>query len=111
MPDSFFATKTRKRKRNETPGGSRKKVIPRSSTQKKGQPATKAKQRRDEELDSDETPDDGINGIDDLDLQANDEESFFSDGEDANETPAQKRLRLAKVYLDGLREELGKAWF
>lgn len=28
--------------------------------------------------------------------------------EDEDETPAEKRLRLAKLYLDGLKDELGE---
>lgn len=68
----------------------------------------KAKPRREsatqlEELDSDGTEKDGM-GEDDL--RANEE--FDSGGEeDETETPAQKRLRLAKLYLASVREELG----
>lgn len=104
MPDSFFASKTRKRKRPEA-STSTKPHLKKFGQQK----PTKKRQPRDEEL-SDETQSDG--GIDDLDLQRRpeDDEPVLSDEEDENETPAQKRLRLAKIYLEGLKEDLGMAF-
>ncbi|KAL5478315.1 RRP9 [Sanghuangporus weigelae] len=99
MPDSFFVSKkVRKRKRSSNskePSTSKKQV------NGKGRPDGKTK-RRDEELDSDATQDDN----DDLDLRASENDENASGEEDELETPAEKRLRLAKVYLDNLKEGL-----
>jgi ribosomal RNA-processing protein 9 len=61
----------------------------------------------DEELDSDQTnEEDG--GIDDLDLRhGSDSGPERSGDEDEDETPAEKRLRLAQLYLDSVKEGLG----
>ena len=68
--------------------------------------ATRRKKKVDEELDSDQTNEDG--GIDDMDLRhdlhARPEDSGQ---EDEDETPAEKRLRLAQLYLDSVKEGLG----
>ncbi|OAX43760.1 WD40 repeat-like protein [Rhizopogon vinicolor AM-OR11-026] len=114
MPDSFFAsTKIRKRKRpvNTTErGGSAKKIIRKGKAS--SQDATHAGTRRrvtraaDEELNSDRTDSEG-GGIDDIDLRASIEPETSGD-EDAHETPAEKRLRLAKLYLDSVKDGLGK---
>ena len=106
MPDSFFVTKSRKRKRTDSSGP--KKPAFKSKNKAVQQTQSKRKPRRDEELDSDETQEDGIDAIDDLDLRHGVDEPMRSDDEDTSETPAQKRLRLAKVYLDSLKEGLGK---
>ena len=92
MQDPFFASKKRKR---ATPDASKTKIARREKPKKR--PA-------DEELDSDRTDDDG--NIDDLDLRADDIPESSGD-EDTVETPAQKRLRLAKLYLEGVKEDLG----
>ena len=100
MPDGFFVSKkVRKRKRS-----SKSKDPSSSKTQVngKGRPDGK-KKRRDEELDSDATQDD----VDDLGLRASESDANASGDEDELETPAEKRLRLAKVYLDSLKEGLG----
>lgn len=104
MPDPFFVAhkgQKRKRKSVETPGSSSRKLQKTGKTQK-SKPATK---RRDVERDSDDTGDEG--GIDDLDLR-----HTYSDGNDSgeeveHETPAEKRLRLAKIYLESLQKEIG----
>ena len=70
--------------------------------------ASKKRAAGDEEL-SDETRDaDDQEGIDDMDLRAPDvdPDAYESGEEDEDETPAQKRLRLAKVYLDGVKQGL-----
>jgi ribosomal RNA-processing protein 9 len=114
MPDSFFAsTKTRKRKRSvntiERPG-SAKKIIRKGKAS--SQDASHAGIRRgvkrtaDEELNSDRT-DSEAGGIDDIDLRASIDPETSGD-EDEDETPAEKRLRLAKLYLDGVKDGLGK---
>lgn len=121
MPDAFFVSqKTRKRKRPSKDGGHgplTKK--PQRAVNGKGRPQaahgqvngkTKSK-RRDEELDSDDTREDELGGIDDLDLRGSDGDAGTSGEEDEMETPAEKRLRLAKVYLDSVKEGLaGKSF-
>ncbi|KAG7451535.1 WD40 repeat-like protein [Guyanagaster necrorhizus] len=114
MPDSFFtSSKPRKRKRTNDAGPSNSKKVPRKGAQQNGirfqgsKPNGVQKKRKtaDEELDSDHTDDDA-GDIDDMDLrtQSNDEE--VSGEEDPNETPAEKRLRLAQLYIDGVKEGL-----
>jgi ribosomal RNA-processing protein 9 len=122
MPDSFFAaSKPRKRKRSTSghdgnsgavgtskkfarrdgkPGGNRNAVKVHGIQKKKGKKA-------DEELDSDQTnEEDG--GIDDLDLRhGSDLGQEASGDEDEDETPAEKRLRLAQLYLESVKEGLG----
>jgi ribosomal RNA-processing protein 9 len=96
MPDSFFAaSKPRKRKRLATSDVSK--------PPRKGVSSGKTKQnltgpRRDEELESDQTDED-----DDL---RRDEDAYISDEEDENETPAQKRLRLAQLYIDSVKNDM-----
>lgn len=105
MPDAFFASTSKKRKRPLQTSSSHKTSRTKNV---KGAAIKKSIQqpkvlRRDEELDSDATHTD----IDDLDLRASDVDPAESDGEEnANETPAAKRLRLAKIYLEGVKEEL-----
>ena len=100
MPDSFFHSKTRKRKRTDTSASAKTKKI-----NGKSQPSRK-QHARDEEL-SDETQ--SNDALDDLDLERRpeDDEPVLTDEDDEDETPAQKRLRLAKLYLEGLKENLG----
>ena len=62
--------------------------------------------RRDEELDSDETDADGVGGIDDMELRASESDPGASGEEDDIETPAEKRLRLAKEYLESVKDGL-----
>lgn len=106
MPDAFFASTSKKRKRPPQASASSHKTS--RTRNAKGAsikaPLTQRKApRRDEELDSDATHTD----IDDLDLQASDVDPAESDREEnANETPAAKRLRLAKIYLDSVKEGL-----
>ena len=67
----------------------------------------KRKSRVDEEL-SDQTDDGDDGGVDDMDLRANlDDDPGASGEEDENETPAEKRLRLAKLYLNSVKADLG----
>lgn len=119
MPDSFFATnKTRKRKRS-TPGDQRPSTSKKPARTTGGRPTSgKGKQREigkprrraaDEEL-SDETQDEDEGaGVDEMDLRAPDvdPDAYESAEEDAEETPAGKRLRLAKLYLEDVKEGLG----
>ncbi|EKM56753.1 uncharacterized protein PHACADRAFT_141667 [Phanerochaete carnosa HHB-10118-sp] len=122
MPDAFFqSNKSRKRKRSTIGGDgpSTFKKLARSGAPGKSQgrggkkvgAAHPKRSVRDEEL-SDETRDeeDGTD-IDDMDLRAPDVDpnAYESAEEDEDETPAEKRLRLAKLYLEGVKEGLGLA--
>ncbi|KAJ6597528.1 WD40-repeat-containing domain protein [Mycena vulgaris] len=118
MPDAFFASsKPRKRKRSE-PGGagpSTKKFARKDASGGKKPPhgALKKNTKRpaDEELDSDQTNDEG-GDIDDMDLTADvDVDPGASGDEDDEETPAEKRLRLAKLYLESVKEGLADGEF
>ncbi|TFK31410.1 WD40-repeat-containing domain protein [Crucibulum laeve] len=122
MPDSFFSTsKPRKRKRVDStagPGGKSKfakkgkgdagKKFARGVGGKPMKGTVKKRSKAaDEEL-SDRT--DEEEGIDDMDLRA---EDIVEDSgeEDADETPAEKRLRLAKLYLESVKEGLAEGEF
>lgn len=106
MPDAFFASKKRKRSSSSiTTKKHPHRQLPRSNGV---QPKSKPKRHQgDEELDSDRTDRDEA-AIDDLDLHA-DNEPESSGEEDIDETPAEKRLRLAKVYLQNVTEGLGES--
>lgn len=113
MPDAFFASsKNRKRKRTSSKdaGPSSSKKFARGVKDKARKPNTTSKKRTaaDEEL-SDETQDDEEHeGIDEMDLRAPDvdPDAYESGEEDEDETPAQKRLRLARLYLDSVKQGL-----
>lgn len=101
MPDPFFTSqKNRKRKRPGDAGPSSSKKMPRNAKQN----APKGK-RRDEELDSDKSGEETGN-IDDMDLRAPSDDEVMEDDEDPDETPAEKRLRLAQLYLDSVKKEM-----
>ncbi|KAF8169805.1 Rnu3ip2 protein [Pholiota molesta] len=112
MPDSFFsAPKQKKRKRAESTSHGPKK-FPRNAKQHGKQttgaaPAGKGKRARDEEL-SDQTDEDG--DVDDMDLRADDAVEDSGE-EDENETPAEKRLRLAQLYLESVKVGLADGEF
>ena len=107
MSDSFFVTKkTRKRTRS----GVQKNTTRPKLVNGKGRPTNAVgskRKRRDEELDSDETDADGVGGIDDMELRASESDPGASGEEDDIETPAEKRLRLAKEYLESVKDGLG----
>lgn len=127
MPDSFFAAnKPRKRKRS-TPGNGASprlspKKIPRiggsaGHTKARGSDSfrnagningAQIRKRKvtDEELDSDATDGEDGGGIKDMDLKMGSDPEGSSE-EDEDETPAEKRLRLAKLYLESVKEGLG----
>ncbi|KAJ3864630.1 WD40-repeat-containing domain protein [Lentinula novae-zelandiae] len=103
MPDSFFTSgKPRKRKRVETsPAGAiSDKKIRHTPNPKGKKPKSK---RLDEDLDSDQTS--GLGDDDDLRAPLDLEDEVEGD-DDPDETPAEKRLRLAHLYLDGVKEDL-----
>ncbi|PPQ75297.1 hypothetical protein CVT24_007520 [Panaeolus cyanescens] len=127
MPDSFFSSsKPKKRKRSDSASGEGRHGTKRLSNAK-GRPgqqqgrhgakvngsAAKGKQvqskKRDEEL-SDQTDEDG-GDIDDMDLRAEDVDPGESGDEDEEETPAEKRLRLAQMYLDSIKSGLAEGEF
>src|ERR1700734_4003930 len=97
MPDTFFVN-PKKRKRGLSSSGAPSKKPKASTSQSK-------KRRRDEELST--SGSDGGN-IDDMDLRAEEIDEHASGEEDLEETVAEKRLRLAKLYLEGVKNELGK---
>jgi ribosomal RNA-processing protein 9 len=110
MPDPFFSTsKHRKRKREDSStkaGPSNAKKIARKSFGNVTRKTKKAK-HVDEELS--DGSDDGLEGIDDIDLRGDAGDDAEGSGEeDKDETPAEKRLRLAKLYLESVKEGLGK---
>ncbi|KAG6909425.1 hypothetical protein DXG01_000578 [Tephrocybe rancida] len=124
MPDAFFtSSKPRKRKRVESGGrgassGSSTKFSRKGPAQgfaKHGSSKVNGVQKKkghsaDEEL-SDQT-DEGDGGIDDMDLRADlDDDAGMSGEEDEDETPAEKRLRLAKLYLESVKEGLADGEF
>ncbi|CAE6415734.1 unnamed protein product, partial [Rhizoctonia solani] len=95
MPDAFFSSgksKAQKRKR----GANSK---PSSSKSVNGK-----RSRRDEELSESGESDAG--NLDDMDLRADEVDPGESGDEDTTETPAEKRLRLAKMLLEERRQEL-----
>jgi len=90
MPDNFFATsKTRKRKRTQT-----------------SRHATK-RPKMDEELSDQHSSGDEWGGVQE---QQNLDPNVSGD-EDEDETPAEKRLRLAQVYLNSIKESLGACYY
>ncbi|KAI0037031.1 WD40 repeat-like protein [Vararia minispora EC-137] len=109
MPDSFFATKTRKRKRDADSASGPKKSARKNDGSRKaitGQPKLRKGRTRaaDEELGSEGSSGD----VDDMDLRAQEFDSNESGEEDEDETPAEKRLRLAKLYLESIKEGLAE---
>ena len=130
MPDSFFtSTKPRKRKRSESSSsslhaGPRNKFLRKSTTSTSASQKTRKtngvvkrnprpRPRVDEELSdrTDEDDDEGGGGVDDMELRVNlgdDEDLGGSGEEDENETPAEKRLRLARLYLESVKDDLGE---
>ncbi|KAK9703116.1 pre-rRNA processing protein [Basidiobolus ranarum] len=92
MVDSFFVTKKGSGKRKRTSQNTPDKNNAKPKNTKQGASSDEAS---DDEL--------GPGGIDDMDLMASDVESE----EEIEETPAEKRLRLAKKYIDNLRTNLG----
>ncbi|KAJ4473770.1 WD40-repeat-containing domain protein [Lentinula aciculospora] len=106
MPDSFFTSgKQRKRKRTESTSvsgpsqGKKTRYTPNVASRGK-----KSKGKRlDEDLDSNQTSDAG--DADDLRVPS-DLEDVLEEENDPDETPAEKRLRLAQLYLDGVKEDI-----
>ncbi|KZV79700.1 WD40 repeat-like protein [Exidia glandulosa HHB12029] len=113
MPDPFFANSKGQKRRRGPSNVNAKNKKPRTGTgtsKNQNQPPAK-RRRRDEELDSDGTQDDdnvGGGGLDDLDLRHSDSDAGASGEEDEHETPAEKRLRLAKLYIDSLKKDIGE---
>ncbi|KAI0633990.1 WD40 repeat-like protein [Trametes polyzona] len=119
MPDSFFATsKNRKRKRSTTrddgPSTSKKAargVKGKGAKARKPEGTAKKRSAGDEELSDETHDDDEREGIDEMDLRAPDIDpnAYESGEEDEDETPAEKRLRLAKLYLESVKQGLSLA--
>ncbi|EST09235.1 WD40 repeat [Kalmanozyma brasiliensis GHG001] len=97
MPDAFFQ---KKRKRNTSSAGPSSRAGP--SRSQPSSSKTKSRMRKTDSS-SDEDDDAAGGGIDDLDLRHNYANDANSDDEaEASETPAEARVRLAKMYLSGL---------
>jgi ribosomal RNA-processing protein 9 len=130
MPDAFFAgSNSKKRKRSHTNGvPSSNKAAKRSSGVtapssttpkgvKNGQKNRVAKtsrnnvsKRRDEELESDSDARGAVDFDEDLKASEIDEAEMQERAEiedDEDESPAEKRLRLAKLYLESVKNDLG----
>ncbi|KAF9266888.1 WD40 repeat-like protein [Marasmius fiardii PR-910] len=118
MPDSFFTSqKSRKRKRSEPNGSKSSRKSETSFKRSKSKnhttngPTTSKRKRQDEELESDQTNDED-GGVEDMDLRVETEDEHAeSEEEDPDETPAEKRLRLAQLYLQGVKEDMGLGEF
>lgn len=121
MPDTFFSTSTRKRRRNDTnsrpgrkPAFSNRNGSMRSSNAKdikrKGKGKYEGSNGSRKRPEDDEGDDDDDEEIDSDDLEGNmsgdDQEDLdnYEDEQDSKETAAQKRLRLAQEYLASLKE-------
>ncbi|BEI82537.1 hypothetical protein CcaverHIS002_0304050 [Cutaneotrichosporon cavernicola] len=99
MADPFFqSTKKRKRPSNNARGSGPSRVPHASQEQ--------VKAARDEELSSGDEG--GLEAIDDIDFQKDRMPHTLDDADfvDANETAAEKRVRLARGYLDKVRAEV-----
>ncbi|TFK71148.1 Rnu3ip2 protein [Pluteus cervinus] len=120
MPDAFFVSNKSKKRKRPTSSSNNNVTNGASKPRSRGGPSgsrgpgsklngvqKKRNAREDEELDSDKT--DGEN-IDDMDLRA-DEGEEGSGEEDENETPAEKRLRLANLYLESVKDDLADGEF
>ena len=115
MPDPFFATGSKKRKRPSSSTSafvSRKKPATVNGKPKLKKPSgaqhPKKRIARDEELSDATEGDHDMGGVDDMDLRASDEDPYQSGSENENETPAEKRLRLAQMYLEGVKNSLAE---
>lgn len=98
MPDAFFQ---KKRKRTSASGAGARAGPSRS---KPSSSASSSRMRK-PNADSDAEDDDAAGGIDDMDLTHNYNHAPNSDDEaEAAETPAEARVRLAKMYLQGLSD-------
>lgn len=101
MPDNFF-TSSKSRKRKRPPTTPRQNGFSKNHSAKKPSKKTKL----DEELSEQESSEEW-GGIADMDLRTEDPDPGESGDEDEDETPAEKRLRLAHMYLDNIKESLG----
>jgi len=110
MPDAFFASdKKRKRSRPGAAGRNGRSGGPSSSSSLPRVSKARVQAAKDEELDSD---DGGLEmgDIDDMDFQRDRAPIALDDDEfvDANETAAEKRVRLARGYLDKVAKEVAE---
>ncbi|KAI8388884.1 WD40-repeat-containing domain protein [Radiomyces spectabilis] len=95
MQDSFFAS-TRKRKRSNQPSDRTKNTVAGNATTAKPRRAPKKKDESDDEAD-------GPSTLADMNLEASEAESSE---EEIEETAAEKRVRLAKAYLDKIQHDM-----
>ena len=114
MPDAFFTTKPRNRKRasSKVTGPSSSKKVLKTSNGRRTSANGKGKVRTaDEDLHSDRSE---SVALEDMDLRADEVDPNDSGDEDAGETLAEGRLRLAKLYLQRMRRptrpKLTRSW-
>ncbi|CAG8473665.1 8460_t:CDS:2 [Ambispora gerdemannii] len=100
MNDPFFARTKSKKSKKATNNKEKNKIV----TGKK----RKFEANDDEESIPSSEDEVGPGLIDDMDMEHNFSEE---DDEEAHETPAEKRRRLAKQYIDSVREDLDEAGF
>ncbi|KAI8097265.1 WD40-repeat-containing domain protein [Halteromyces radiatus] len=115
MKDAFFTTSTtKKRKRsNGINNNNSSSTLPKRSTSRSNDSnkgyrlQSKTSNNKDEDKDDDEDAslENGPSNIDELDLEASDVESSE---EELEETAAEKRVRLAKAYLDKIQDDLAE---
>ena len=109
-----FKNRNRKRSNARDAGPLSKKVTRAGAKAQKSAAATKKRpSAADEELSDETHDDDDREGIDEMDLRAPDVDpnAYESAEEDEDETPAHKRLRLAKMYLEGVKQGLSLGAF
>lgn len=109
MPDSFFVSdKKRKRPARAGPSSGRpsRGTGSNSRSGSTSRPKQNSRSQRDEDVSSESEA--GGGDVDDMDFRAGRGEVAQSDDEliDQNETAAEKRVRLAKGYLNKVREEM-----
>ncbi|KAL2913556.1 pre-rRNA processing protein [Polyrhizophydium stewartii] len=116
-PDARLSSAQRKRNRAamlaaQRMGGARAAPATRARRPQKAQGTGRLVRARPDSNDDDDgdDDDDDDDGVDDLDLEGSGDDDAAGSGEDEDadlkETPAQKRLRLAKRYLAKVREDV-----
>lgn len=112
MPDSFFE---RKRKRPSSKSGPRPSGSAPKAARANGKAAARPSSARrgggSEEEEGEDDEDEGAGAADAMDLRHEYEASVRSEDEDALETPAEARVRLARLYVDGMRrQDIGESY-
>jgi hypothetical protein len=106
MPDSFFE---RKRKRPAAASGSGGKGGA-SSSRAASRPQRKAAATKPARDAGGDESDEGEGAVEGMDLRHEYEHSVRSEDEDEQETPAEARVRLARMYVEGMRGDDVGEW-